>query len=252
MELSFWAKTSGTWINLGTVFLGTVLGLGLRSRLPKAMQEILTQGLGLLTLFLGMSLAGRMLAVQSGAIGGVIIALVGLILGGLLGEWLGLEAWLTAWGDRLKGQFRGQGRFTEGFVTASLLFCVGPMALLGSLNNGLEGDATLLLIKATMDGIAAIALTGSYGVGVGFSGLSLLIYQGSISLGAGLLGQALPDPAQDPHVLLATGVGGLMIVGIGLNFLEVARIRVASFLPALAVTPLLWVLLEALTQLAKG
>lgn len=244
MELSFWARTSGTWINVLTVLLGTAAGLGLRSRLPQAMQQIITQGLGLLTLFLGVTLAERMLAVRAGPIDGLILGLVGLVLGGLLGEWLGIEAWLTGWGDGLKRRFRGQGRFTEGFVTASLLFCVGPMALLGSLSNGAEGDATLLLIKASMDGLAAIALTGSYGLGVGFSALSLLLYQGVISLGAGLVAQALPDPAQDPHLLLATGVGGLMILATGLNLLEVARIRLASFLPALVITPLVFALVE--------
>jgi uncharacterized protein len=102
------------------------------------------------------------------------------------------------------------------------------------LNNGLKGDQTVLAIKATMDGLAAIALTSSFGVGVGFSSLPILLYQGGLSLAAGLLTQALPDPASSPPVILITGVGGLIIVGTGLNLLDIAKVRIASFLPSLA------------------
>jgi len=239
MELSFWARTSGTWINVVTVLAGTGLGLWLRGRLPQAMQQVITQGVGLMVLFIGFTLAGRMLPVQVGAVDGVIVALVTLVTGGLLGEWLGIEAGLIRLGDQLKQRFRGKGRFTEGFVAASLLFCVGPMALIGSLSNGLEGDNTLLVLKASMDGLVSVALTGSYGIGVGFSILSIVVYQGVISLLAGALAQGLPDPAQNPPLLLATGVGGLMILGTGLNLMEIAKVRVASFLPALAIAPLL-------------
>lgn len=242
MELSFWARTSGTWINVLAVLLGTGLGLWLRGRLPQAMQQVITQGVGLTVILVGLTLAGRMLPVQVGALEGVIVGLVALVLGGLLGEWGSLEARLVGIGDQLKRRFRGKGRFTEGFVTASLLFCVGPMALIGSLSNGLEGDDRLLLIKSTMDGLVTIALTGTYGIGVGFSVLSIGLYQGAISLLAGWLAQGMADPAQDPQLLLVTGVGGLMILGTGLNLLEIAKIRVASFLPALAIAPLLLLL----------
>ena len=130
------------------------------------------------------------------------------------------------------------GSFTEGFVAASLLFCVGPLTLIGSLNNGLTGDATLLVIKATLDGLSSIALASVFGIGVGFSILVILGYQGGVSLAAGLLAQALPDPANDPRILLVTGVGGVMILGLGINLLGLTRIRVASFLPGLALAPL--------------
>ncbi|PSB61155.1 DUF554 domain-containing protein, partial [filamentous cyanobacterium CCP1] len=111
---------------------------------------------------------------------------------------------------------------------------------IGSLNNGLTGDDTLLVLKAIMDGIASIVLTSSYGIGVGFSVLSILLYQGGLSLAAGNLAQAIPDPATAQPVLLATGVGGLIIVGLGLNLLQVANIRVASLLPALFLAPLVY------------
>lgn len=240
MTLDFWAKTSGTWINVGTVVIGTILGLLLQGRLPARMQQIITQGLGLITLFVGFQMANSLNKAQAGTIAGVILALLAIAIGGLLGEWWQLEAKLTAIGDWLKRRVRGGGQFTDGFVAASLLFCVGPMTLIGSLNNGLTGDNTLLTLKATMDGLAAIALTSSFGIGAGFSTLVILVYQGGLSLAAGLLAQALPDPATDPRVLLITGVGGLMVVGIALNLLEVAKIRVASFLPALAIAPFIY------------
>ncbi|WNZ23903.1 MAG: DUF554 domain-containing protein [Leptolyngbya sp. IPPAS B-1204] len=238
MSLDFWTKTSGTWINVATVLLGTGLGLVLRGRLPLKMQQIITQGLGLITLFVGLSMAGSVNKVES-RIDGVILALLAIVMGGLLGEWWRLEERLEALGNWLKRRFKGKGSFTEGFMAASLLFCVGPMTLIGSLNNGLTGDNTLLLLKAVMDGLAAIALTSSFGIGVGFSVLVVLLYQGGVSLAAGLLAQNLADPASSPAVLLITGVGGLMILGLGLNLLEVARVRVASFLPALLLAPLL-------------
>lgn len=235
----FFSQTSGTWMNVATVLLGTGVGLLLRGRLSIAMQQIITQGLGLLTLFIGLTMASSLNQVKAGAIAGVILGLLAIVLGGLLGEWWQLEAKLTGLGDWLKRRLRGGGRFTEGFVAASLLFCVGPLALIGSINNGLMGDSNLLTIKATMDGIAAIALTSSYGIGVGCSSLVILLYQGGISLAAASLTQFIPDPNTAPEVLLGSGVGGLMIMGLGLNLLDVAQVRVASFLPALLLVPLL-------------
>lgn len=237
MELGFWAKTSGTWVNVATVLIGTILGLMLQGRLPRMMQRVLTQGVGLFTLYLGLSMAESLGQVRAGQIEGAILGLLAIVLGGVMGEWLQLENRLAYIGDWLKDYVRGGGSFTEGFVAASLLFCVGPMSLLGSLNNGLTGDNTLLSIKATMDGLAAIALTSSFGIGVGFSSFVILLYQGGLSLIAGLVAQSLADPSSNPNVLLVTGVGGLIILGIGINLLEITQIRVASFLPALLLAP---------------
>ncbi|MDX2215083.1 MAG: DUF554 domain-containing protein [Oculatellaceae cyanobacterium bins.114] len=247
MTLDFWAKTSGTWINVATILLGTFVGLGLGGRLPLRMQQIITQALGLITLFVGLSLANSLNQGRAGVVDGVILGLLVLVVGGLLGEWAQLEKALEAIGDWLKARFRGKGKFTEGFVAASLLFCIGPLALIGSLNNGLVADNTLLTLKASMDGLAAIALTSSYGMGVGFSAISILIYQGGISLAAGLLAQTLPDPTTSPLVMLVTGVGGLMIIGLSLNLLEIAKVRVASFLPALLLAPIVHSLVDWLT-----
>jgi hypothetical protein len=236
--LSFWARTSGTWINVATVLMGAGVGLLLRHRLPSAMHQIITQAVGLLTLVIGFAMSRSLFEVQAGPIDGVILGLLALVTGGLLGEWWQVEKKLMALGDTLKAQVRGGGRFTEGFVAASLLFCIGPMTILGSLNNGLSGDNTLLTLKATMDGLAAIALTGTYGIGVGFSAFTVLLVQGGLSLLSGGLATVITDPATDPYVLLTTGIGGMMIIGLGLSLLEIAKIRIASFLPALIVGPL--------------
>lgn len=244
--LSIWDKTSGTWINVATVLVGSALGLILKDSLPTRMQRIITQGLGLLTLFLGVTMASSLLKVKIGVIDGVIIGLFAIVIGGLLGEWWQLETRLHTIGDRIKRMVKGGGSFTEGLVAASLLFCVGPMTIVGSLNNGLAGNNTLLSIKAAMDGLASIALSSSYGIGVAFSILPIVIYQGGLSIAAGLLAQSLPDPTTAPSVLLTSGVGGLIVMGLGLNLLEIARLSIAAFLPGLLLAPLLCAIIERL------
>lgn len=238
MVFDFWWKTSGTWINIFTVVLGTVVGLSLGDRLPKRMQQIITQALGLLTLWVGVSMAAQLSEAKAGAIDGVILGLLAMVIGGVMGEWWQLDERLTTLGDWLKKRFQGKGRFTEGFVATSLLFCIGPMALIGSLNNGLSGDNTLLVLKAMMDGLISIPFASTYGVGVGFSTLPLLIYQGGLSLLAGNFSGNGVDTSDDPRIALLTGIGGLMIMGLGFNLLEAVAVRVASFLPSLLIAPL--------------
>jgi uncharacterized membrane protein YqgA involved in biofilm formation len=247
MEL--FARTSGTWFNMGAVVLGTAVGLAAGGRLPDRMGRTLMQVLGLVTALVGVRMAWGLEALHAGRVPGVIVALVSLALGAVAGEALGLEERLAVLGDALKRRFRGSGRFTEGFVTASLLFCIGPMAIVGSIQNGLAFDSRTLVLKSTLDGIASVALAGVYGVGVGFSALIVGALQGAMSLGAAGLAQALPDPATDPRVLLVSGAGGLLIMGIGVNLIlgglgvEDRRVRVGAMLPALAVAPALQVML---------
>lgn len=243
--LSFWAKTSGTWVNVALILIGTGCGLLLRDRLSAKFQSVITQAVGLTTIFIGVSMASALGDASAGGIDGVILALLSLVFGGLLGEWWQIEQRLFSCGDWLKAKFRGGGRFTEGFVAASLLFCIGPMAILGSLNNGLLGEGTILIIKGTMDGLVSIALTGTYGIGVGFSILPLLLYQGGLSLLASGLAATIPDPTTAPPILLVSGIGGIMIMGLGLSLLEIKKIQVASFLPALFLGPLVSWLIQA-------
>lgn len=251
--MSLLTQLSGTFVNVGAVLLGTLLGLTIGGRLPERTQRTLLQTLSLVTLFIGLDMAGSLNRVQGGAVPGVILALISLAAGAVIGEALGVEEALERLGQTLKRRFRGGGRFTEGFVAASLLFCVGPMTVIGGLQNGLTGDSSTYVLKSTLDGIAALALAGAYGIGVGFSALTVLLVQGGISLlagtfAAGLLGGADPQVLKtNPYVLLITGAGGLTIIGISWNLMlaglgfEDRRVRVGSLLPALLLAPLvLW------------
>ena len=247
-------QTSGTLVNVITVLAGTTVGLLLGARLSAQTQRTLLQTLSLVTLYIGLGMAEELGQVSAGSVPGVILVLVSLALGAATGEALRIEERLESLGDALKRRFRGGGRFTEGFVAASLLFCVGPLTLVGSIQNGLLLDPRALLVKATLDGIASLALAGVYGIGVGFSALVVLILQGGISLGAAALAGVLlagsSDPgalAENPFVRLVTGAGGLMIVGISWNLMlaglgfEDRRVRVGALLPALVIAPVvLW------------
>ncbi len=247
--LDLLARTSGTWINVGAILAGTAVGLLAGARMPERLNRTLMQVLGLVTLFVGLSMAGGLEGARAGPLPGVIVALVSLALGALLGEAMGLEEKLATLGEWLRARVGGGGRFTDGFVTASLLFCIGPMAIVGSIQNGLAFDARTLVLKSALDGIASVALAGVYGVGVGFSALPIVALQGGVSLAAAALARSLPDPATDPRVLLVSGAGGLLVAGIGVNLLlgglgvEGRRIRVGAMLPALVIAPLLHVLL---------
>ncbi|MFC3859705.1 DUF554 domain-containing protein [Deinococcus antarcticus] len=252
--MSVFTQLSGTLVNVVAVLIGTGLGLTVGGRLPQKTQRTLLQTLSLVTLFIALDMAGSLNKVQGGSIPGVLLALLSLAVGVVIGEAVGIEEFLERLGENLRRRFRGGGRFTEGFVAASLLFCIGPMTVIGGIQNGLTGDSGTYVLKSTLDGIAALALAGAYGIGVGFSALSVLVIQGGISLlagafAAGLLGGADPGILKtNPYVLLVTGVGGLMIAGIswnlmlgGLNF-EDRRVRVGSMMPALLIAPLmLWV-----------
>ncbi len=221
-----------------TVVLGTSVGLALRGKLPERITVAVMQAIGLVTLFIGVTNALDLNRVASPP--GVLVGLLALALGAALGEWWRIEDGLEGLGNRLKKRFKGSGRFTEGFVAASLLFCVGPLALIGSIQNGLTGDAGFLVLKSALDGFSALALATSFGFGVMGSVLVVLVYQGGLSLAASQFSNLIPDPAADPNVLLVNGVGGLMIVALGLGLLDIKRLRVASMLPALALVILFY------------
>ncbi|MFZ4555751.1 MAG: DUF554 domain-containing protein [Pseudanabaena sp.] len=244
--LDFWTKTSGTWINVLAIAAGTFLGLVLRGRFLSQVLPILKQAIGLVTIFISLNMANSLLKVKVGELDGIILSLISLIVGGIFGELGQIEKRLETIGEWLKAKFKGKGKFTEGFVAASLLFCIGPMAIIGSLNNGLRGDHNLLSLKSALDGFISIVFASTYGIGVGFSALPVALYQGTLSLLAGILANSLPDPANAPSVLIVTGVGGLMLLGLGLNLLELAKVRVASFLPALAIAPLIYWLADSI------
>lgn len=229
--MSLLDQTSGTLVNIATVLLGSSLGLLSRGRLPERIIAVVMQAIGLVVLFIGIDNAFDLTRVTHPP--GILLGLMALAVGGALGEWWQLDAGLAALGEALKRRFRGRGRFTEGFIAASLLFCVGPLALIGSIQNGLSGETSFLLLKSALDGFSSLALATTFGFGVIFSVAVIAVYQGGLSLAAGLLATLVPDPAHDPRVLLVNGVGGLLIVALGLGLLDIKRLRVAALLPSL-------------------
>lgn len=248
--MNLFSQLSGTFVNVATILVGGGVGLLLGSRLPERTQRTLLQTMGLVTLYIALDMATALNHLKAGPLPRVIAALIPLALGAALGEAMQIEERLEHLGNHLKQRFSGSGRFTEGLVAASLLFCIGPMAVIGGIQNGLTGDSSTYVLKATLDGISAVALAGVYGLGVLFAALPILVLQGGISLLAGGLAGMLAggDPASlssNPYIGLLTGMGGIMIVGIAVNLLlaglniEDRRVRVGSLLPALVLAPLL-------------
>jgi uncharacterized protein len=246
---------TGTLINIGTVLAGTTAGAILGGRLPERIRETVMDGLGLITLVVGIDQALAATRppltelVHSAAAGGIPILIVmgSVLVGGILGEVIRIEDGLAAVGNRLKRRFgRGQGRFTEGFVVASLVFCVGPLTILGSIRDGLSGDYSLLAIKAMLDGFAALAFASALGWGVGFSVITILVYQGGLSLAASAVAGAVGDPASSPAIAAVTATGGVLILSIGLRLLRIREVRAGNLLPALVLAPVAVLVIEQL------
>lgn len=229
---------TGTFINVATILVGGTIGLIFGARIPERYKNTVIAGLGLFTAAMGLQMFFKS--------GNQLIVLGALIIGALIGEWIGLEDWLQTFGQTLEERFsrdaeRGSGsKFIRGFMTASLLYCIGPMAILGAIQDGLTGDYNLLAVKSTLDGFASIAFASTLGIGVMFSSAIILIYQGGISLLAGQLSAIVTEPMMNEM----TATGGVILLGLAINnLLEIKKIRVGNFLPALAVAPLLvWII----------
>jgi uncharacterized membrane protein YqgA involved in biofilm formation len=232
---------TGTILNILTVVIGGTLGALLGARLPDKLRGTIMSGLGLLVLVIGLQMA---LTTRN-----LLIVLASILVGGMLGEWWRIEDRLNALGKKLEEKFaRGgeQGKFTRGFVTASLVFCVGPMTILGSIQDGLLGDYQLLAIKSVLDGFGGLAFASTLGIGVAFSALTILIYQGGVSIAAMMLGGALGAVTREtPWVIEMTATGGVLIMGISLILLELKPVRVANLLPAVILAPLIVIALAA-------
>lgn len=219
----------GTIVNISAVAIGCLVGKWVGSYLSAKMRETMMAGLGLAVLLIGLQLA-----LQSNQI---MIVIGSLIFGGLIGEGLGIEKRLEDFGHQLQKRFSGMGKISEGFVTASLLYCVGAMAIMGALQDGMGGTPTILYAKAALDGVASIALTSTLGIGVIFSIFPLLLYQGGITLAAGLASSILTEAV----VTEMNAVGGLLIVAIAIDLLGIKRLPVGNLLPAVFVAiGLLW------------
>lgn len=235
----------GTAVNVVTVLVGSVLGRLLGNRLPARTRDLVTDALGLTTLLIAATSAVAVLdpalATRVGDSAPLLIVLGSLVLGGLLGSLLRLEQRVEALGGWLQRRLAGDAggpereRFVEGFVVASLVFCTGPLTILGSLNDGLGNGPEQLLLKATLDGFAALAFASAFGWGVAASALTVLVVQGGLTLLGVLLGDVLPEA----ELAAVTACGGLLLVGVALRLLRIREIAVADLLPALLVAPLL-------------
>jgi uncharacterized membrane protein YqgA involved in biofilm formation len=240
---------TGTLINVATVVGGGTTGMLLGNRLPEKTRQTVLQGLGLITLVLGVSMAIKTRS--------PLIPLFSVLIGGIVGEALAVDDALTRvgkWAEQRLGrtagaeEARGPGSTTaQGFITASLVFCVGPMTVLGSIQDGLMGDYTVLAIKALMDGFAGMALAASLGGGVILSAVTVFVYQAGLSLLAMGFGAALGGvTASTPWVVEMTATGGVVLLSIAFILLDIKRIRTANLLPAIFVAPGIVLMLERL------
>jgi len=215
---------TGTFINAGTIIIGSAIGLLLHSRLPKKLTEIAFQGLGIFTIFLGVTMALKT--------SNYLIMIFSIVVGGILGELLNIEDKSDKMGNYLKQKLKlGSPTFSEGLVTAFLLYCMGSMTILGAIEEGLGNRPNLLLAKSLLDGFSAIALSSTLGVGVMFSIIPLVLYQGGLTLLTKLLGNYFNELVINE----LTAVGGLLLIGMGLRVLEIKKIRVLNMLPALVI-----------------
>ena len=233
---------TGTLINVGAVLLGTAIGVTAGRRLPGGLQQRVLAGLGLVTAVIGVDLA---LAWRDTS---PLYVLGAILLGGLIGEAIGIEARLARLGDRLQRRVTGSGdpargaarranesTVSEAFFTASLLFCVGPLTVVGSFEDGLNGNVEPLATKSLLDGFASIALASTLGAGVAFAAATVLVVQGALTLGAGLFEDVLRGEA----LSAMTSTGGVLIIGIALKLLDLKDVKVGNFLPALVLAPAL-------------
>ncbi len=235
----------GTLVNVVTVLAGATIGVLVGHRLPERTRKVVTDGLGLVTLLIAATSAAAVTdhawAVAVGDSAPVLIVLGAILVGGIVGSLLRLEDRLEGLGGWLQRRLAsregsgGRARFIEGFVTASIIFCAGPLTILGSITEGVGHGADQLLLKSALDGFAAIAFAASFGWGVAAAALAVLTIQGSLTaLGAGL-GDFLPDA----ELAALTTTGGLLLVGVALRLLDLKQVKVADLLPALVIAPVL-------------
>jgi uncharacterized membrane protein YqgA involved in biofilm formation len=212
----------GTLVNTATVIIGSLLGILIGVRFPERLRTTVMHALGLVTILIGLKLAFKT--------ENILLVIGSLVLGGIIGEILGIEDGLEKLGEFIKSKVKSQsGNFVLGFVTSSLVFCVGPMTVVGAIEDGVSGNASILYAKSILDGFASMAFASSLGVGVLFSSLTVFIYQGVLTL----LGAQLSFLLRPSILDEMSATGGLMIVGIGFYLLGIKRIKVANFLPAL-------------------
>jgi uncharacterized membrane protein YqgA involved in biofilm formation len=237
----------GTVVNMGTVLVGTSIGVLVGHRLRQRTRDVVTDGLGLVTLLVAAVSAAAVVDPELldavGTSAPILIVLGSVLMGGIVGSLLRIEDRLEGAGAWIRGRLpvrkgqdaAGRARFVEGFVTASLVFCVGPLTILGSLDDGLGRGIDKLALKATLDGFASVAFAASLGWGVAASALAVAVVQGLLTLLGFAMGGLLPEP----HLLALTATGGLLLAGVALRLMRIKAVPVGDLLPALVVAPLL-------------
>ncbi|MGA1345264.1 MAG: DUF554 domain-containing protein [Ilumatobacteraceae bacterium] len=243
---------TGTLINVIAVLVGAGIGVLVGDRLPERTRSTVTDGLGLITLVVGALNVAAIGDDSFGrAVGGdwtLIVVLGAVVLGGIVGSLLGVEGGLERFGGWLQARLagdassEGRARFIEGYVSASLLFCVGPLTILGSISDGLGTGIDQLVLKSSLDLFAATAFAASLGIGVAASAITVVVVQGSLTVLGVLFGSFMPDAA----IAAMTATGGILLLGIGLRLLQVRRVPVADMLPALVLAPVITVVVDAL------
>ncbi|MFW5838011.1 MAG: DUF554 domain-containing protein [Desulfovibrionaceae bacterium] len=218
----------GSLVNAGAIIAGSLIGLRLHGKFPERARTLVFQALGLCVMVIGLQMALKM--------DRPLLVIFSLIIGGVLGELARIDAGLERIAQQVKAMAKSKNSlFTDGLVTASLIYCIGSMAILGAFDEGLRGDPSLLYTKAMLDGFASIALASTYGAGVLFSFIPVLVYQVSLTVLAGFLQPFFTDQL----ITQITAVGGILIVGIGVNLLDILTIRLSNLLPSLVVVVLL-------------
>jgi len=222
----------GTVINSAAIIVGGILGSLLKVGISERFKTIVMQGVGLSVMIIGISNGLKF--------SNLMIVIISIVVGGIIGEALNIEGFLKKLGNILQSKFSKKegSTFSEGFVTASLVYCIGAMAIIGALKDGLTKDHSILFAKSVLDGISSIIFASTFGVGVIFSSISVFLYQGLISLGASFLQPVLISSVVDDM----TSVGGILIFAISLNMLEIKNIKIGNFLPAIFI-PFLYQLL---------
>ena len=219
----------GTIVNAVTIIFGTLLGNSLKDRFSENIKNTVMHGLSLTVMLIGLSMAIKT--------ENLLIVTLSMVIGGILGEALKIEDGLNKFGAGLESRFSGDdGNFTRAFVSASLIYCVGAMAVLGSIQSGLEGNHSILFVKSILDGVSAVVFSSSMGIGVAFAALPVFLYQGAITLAAAYIKAFLTDAI----VIEMSATGGLLIFAIGLNMLGLnVTIKVGNLLPAIFVAVVL-------------
>ncbi len=207
---------------MGLVTLGTFLGVALKSKLPDKIVKTVFQAMGLFTLFLGFSMALK--------IENILVVVFALVVGGIIGEAVDLESLTEKGTEKIKSKIKfGGEKFSEGMITAFLLYCIGSMTIIGSIEEGMKGDSTLLVTKSIMDGFTSIALASVFGIGVAFSVFPMLLVQGGLTLGAFYFGNFISNSV----IADLSAVGGILLIGLGINILEIKKIKIFNIFPAL-------------------